>query len=272
MSHSRRAAWTPTLRLLAALAAASLAAACGGGGSDGNDSGTVSAASSAEGVYVGTLAGGTLNYFEQIVLENNEVWIAYGSRSAPGATTLLSGMMSGAGTYTGGTLTVAAIKDFGFSPAATGTLSASYKVNSKSLVTSVSGTSSAAGRTLTLTGDSNISNYRYVAPASLSELSGNWTVPVASGAPGSVSVNSTGGFSFNLSGCAASGTMVPRASGKNVFNVTMTFGGAPCNFAGVVFSGIAYVALNPFLNTGGDLRILIRNSAQTAGFLLSGTR
>ena len=271
MFHSSRAAWAPTRRSLAVLAAASVAAACGGGG-DSGDNGTDSAASSAEGFYLGTMTGGTPNYFEKLVLENNEVWLVYGTRAAAGGATALSGPMNGTGTFSGGTLTATAIKDFGVAPAATGTFSTSYKINSKSRVTSVSGVVSAGGKSLTLTGDSNISNYRYSDPASLSAASGNWTVPVVSGAPGTVSINSSGGFSFNLSGCAASGTMVARASGKNVFNVTMTFGGAPCGFPGAVFSGVAFVAPNSFLSTAGDLRVLIRNSTQTVGFLLAGTR
>lgn len=271
MLHSRRAPWAPTRRLLAVLAAASLAAACGGGG-DAGDSGTESAASSAEGFYLGTMAGGTPNYFEKLVLENNEVWILYGSRASPGAATSLSGLMSGTATYSGGTLATTAIKDFGVAPAATGTFSASYKINSKSHVTSVSGTASAGGKSLTLTGADNISNYLYFLPAALSALSGTWTLPMASGAPGTVSVTSTGGFSLNISGCTASGTAVTRASGKNVYNVTMTFGAAPCSFPGVAFSGVAFIISDPFVNGGKELRLLFRNSAQTAGFILGATR
>jgi hypothetical protein len=265
-----RAAWAPTRRFLAVLAAASVAAACGGGG-DGDDSGTESAATSAEGIYVGSLAGGTPNYFEKLVLENNEVWLVYGTQSSAGPTQFL-GLVNGTGTYSGGTLTATAAKDFGVAPAATGTFSASYRFNSKSLVRSVSGTANAAGKSLTLTGNNNIGNYFYSVPASPTELAGTWAIPVASGAPGALSVNSTGGFSLSVAGCAGSGTMVPRASGKNVFNVTMTFGAAPCSFPGVAFSGVAYVATNSLLNTGGGLKVLIHNGTQTTGFVLVGTR
>lgn len=271
MSHSRCAAWAPTRRLLAVLAAASVAAACGGGG-DGNDSGTESAATSAEGFYAGSMAGGTPNRFEQLVLENNEIWHTYGTQASAGAAFQIAGVVNGTGTYSGGTLTATAAKDFGVMPATTVTLSASYKSNSKSLVTSVSGAVTAAGRSVTLAGDNSIGNYRYSAPASPTELAGTWTLPLASGSPGTLSVNSTGGFSLNVSGCAASGTMVPRASGKNVFNVTMTFGAAPCNFPGVTFSGVAFIASNAFLSTGGQLRVLIRNGTQTTGLVFPGGR
>lgn len=272
MFHTRRAACAQTRRLLAVLAAASVVAACGGGG-DSSDNGSESAATSAEGFYIGTMAGGTPNYFEQLVLENNEVWLLYGTRASPGAGVALSGLMGGTGTYVGGTLSATAFKDFsGAVPAPTGTFSASYKTNSKSHVTSISGAVNAGGKSLTLTGDSNVSDYRYSAPASLSELSGNWTIPLAAGASGTVSVNSTGGFSLNVAGCTGSGTMGARASGKNVFNVTITFGAAPCGFPGAVFSGVAFVAPNPFLSTAGDLRVLLRNSAQTAGLALAAKR
>lgn len=271
MLHSRRAPWATTRRLLAVLAAASVAAACGGGG-DATDSGTESAASSAEGFYLGTMAGGTPNYFEKLVLENNEVWLMYGSRASPGAAISNGGLMGGTATYSSGTLTAATIKDFSVVPAGAGSLSASYKTNSKSHATSVSGAVSVAGKNLTLTGDDRVSNYLYSLPASLSALSGIWTLPTASGAPGTVSVNSTGGFSLNVNGCTASGTMVTRASGKNVYNVALTFGAAPCNFPGAAFSGVAFVFSSTALGTGRELRVILRNSAQTVGFMLVGTR
>lgn len=275
MSRSGRAAWAPTRRLLVILAATALAAGCGGGGGDGgSDNSTDSAALSAEGFYLGTMGGGTSNYFEQIILENNEVWLTYGTQASAGATTLITGMMTGTGTYSGGTFAVAAMKDFGVAPAATGTFTATYKINSKSLVKSVSGTATVGAKNHSFTGNNSVSNYFYSDAATLSAISGNWALPSATGPAGTLSVGSTGGFSVSVGGCGASGTMVPRPSGKNVFNVTLTFGAAPCSFAGATFTGIAFVATNPFLNGGNgkDLRVLIRNGAQTAGLLLAGNR
>jgi hypothetical protein len=40
-------------------------------------------------------------------------------------------------------------------------------------------------------------------------------------------------------GCSFTGTITPRPSGKNVFNTTLTFGGAPCALPGQSASGIA---------------------------------
>lgn len=43
-------------------------------------------------------------------------------------------------------------------------------------------------------------------------------------------------------GCAFSGSFTPRASGKNVFNATITNGAAPCLDAGLISNGIAFVS------------------------------
>jgi len=273
MLHPRRAAQAPTRRLSTILATACAVAACGGGG-DAEDAGTDSASASAEGFYVGTAAGGSSNYFEQLVLENNEVWLVLGTRPATGAIGQITTVMGGSATYAGGTLTAGSLKDFGTVPAGAATLSASYKTNSKSRVTSVAGTTSAGGRSQTLTGNDNVSNYNYDVAAGLSALTGTWTYSDTSGLTASVSVNPAGAFSLNVGGCTAAGTMAPRPSGKNVYNVTLTFGGAPCASPGVAFGGVAYVIADTFFSTsaGGSLRMLARNGAQTSGFMLTFAR
>jgi hypothetical protein len=43
------------------------------------------------------------------------------------------------------------------------------------------------------------------------------------------------------SGCHYSGFVTPRPSGKNVYNVSLTFAGAPCILAGQQVSGVAVV-------------------------------
>ncbi len=65
--------------------------------------------------------------------------------------------------------------------------------------------------------------------------------------------------------------MTPRASGKNVFNLTLVFGAAPCVFPGATFSGVAYSY--PLLpGSRRQLTAAARNTAQSAGLLLVGTR
>ncbi|MEP6934223.1 MAG: hypothetical protein ABI988_09830 [Nitrospirota bacterium] len=55
-----------------------------------------------------------------------------------------------------------------------------------------------------------------------------------------VTVASDGGFTgVEASGCTFTGTAKPRVHG-NIFDHSITFGGAPCFFAGSTLNGIAY--------------------------------
>lgn len=44
---------------------------------------------------------------------------------------------------------------------------------------------------------------------------------------------------MGVSGCTVSGSVIPRTRG-NIFNVSLTFGAAPCFFSNQSMSGIAY--------------------------------
>jgi hypothetical protein len=79
----------------------------------------------------------------------------------------------------------------------------------------------------------------------------------------SVSFSSSGSIASYSPGCNATGTAAPRASGKNIFNVSVTFTGAHCALGnGAVTTGIAY-----YDSSTGQLLLMALNGGKTDGFI-----
>lgn len=210
-------------------------AACGGGGGSSEDEvlqqGTV-----AQGVYKGAITGGAYPAFQMLVLENGEFWAMYGTQSA--STFGVAGFVQGTGVSSGGAFTSTNMKDFGYAPAVGGNLNAAYNASAGT----ISGTLTALGNTVSFSGAPNSGSlYNYDAAASLGTLSGNWTLTsLMSGETISLSVGPSGALTAHSSlGCSMSGSAAPRPSGKNVFNISLTFGASPCRLAGQTATGIA---------------------------------
>jgi hypothetical protein len=84
----------------------------------------------------------------------------------------------------------------------------------------------------------NSSFYDYNRNADLSEIVGSWTGNFLSGPIGTIQIASNGQFSMkDSSGCNSSGTITPRSSGKNVFNLS-TVDGVGCPLPGFKTTGI----------------------------------
>lgn len=111
--------------------------------------------------------------------------------------------------------------------------------------------------------------YVYERPARIETLAGAWTgTSAASGgavtwavqgstitAPESL-ITAGGGKTL----CAASGTVQPRPSGRNVFDVQMRLTGASCSAAGLALRGAAVsYGAHPFLGSGQVLDIGLRS-------------
>jgi len=98
----------------------------------------------------------------------------------------------------------------------------------------------------------------YDAPARLADVAGPWAMRDMSGNGFQVRIAADGALTGTQGACALSGAISPRASGKNVFDVSLAYGEAPCRFPGAAFSGIAvsYVpkagAAREFFLTGVD--------------------
>ncbi len=226
-----------------------LLAACGGGG---DDTAAPAAGPTAEGFWGGTASSGAEVFLA--ILENGETWGAYTSGDS------IAGALYGNTTSSGGKLSGSG-RDFNI-PSRTVT-TASY---SGSFTAKTSISLSASGTTLNGTYDSD-----YDTAPSLAALAGSYS---GSGVSGNSSVQSitvtispAGAVSTPGSmGCSAAGTVAPRPSGKNIFNVSMTFTGSSCALGnGTQTNGIA--VYDP---ESQKVLVLAMNSAKSDGYIYFG--
>ena len=194
------------------------------------------------------------------MLENDQFWGLYGAQV--GETFQVTGFVQGQGSSNNGTFVSADSKDFGFSPPGSAPVNATYTVAGN--ITGTAGSAAFSGAPIPIT------HYNYNTPALVSAITGAWSLSATNGATISMNIGTTGTFTATSGGCAMTGTIVPRASAKNVFDATLTFGAAPCANPGVTGTGIA---LTYPTNTGGhQLGIIGMNSARTQGLAMFGTR
>jgi hypothetical protein len=198
-----------------------------------------------------------------IVLDDGTYYFLY---SFVGNPNLIAGVVQGDGTSTGATFTSNNAVDFnlqglGVMPA---TVSATYHPKQ-----SISGTVSypTKGAFNTFGGTYNP---LYEATPSLTALAGTFTGQAATSAgveTATVTIQSSGSLSgTGSSGCNFTGTATPRAHG-NVFNVSISFGAAPCLFANQTLSGIAFFDAN-----AKRLYTATPNETRTDGALFVGTK
>lgn len=188
-----------------------------------------------EGLYAGALQGGLSPAFQLLVLENGDSWSLFGTQT--GAVFYVAGFAQGTIAFNSGQLSSASIKDFGFTPALEGSLTGSYDSTSKTL----SARLMLPGRTIVASGGASLGSlYDYNQVPALSAVSGSWSVTTGQGEGASLAISPSGAIAANSStGCRFSGLLAPRSSGKNVFNLSATFGPAPCALPGLMVSGIA---------------------------------
>jgi hypothetical protein len=241
-------------------------AACGSDDNSGGGNGA------AQGVYGGTISAGTATHFRAVILDDGELWSIYGQDLGTSFDVL--GFVQGDGdstpstTETGkGTYATSGLKDFGEDPPAAATLTADYDTTAKT----ISGTISGAGGSATISGGPIPgSTYSYDTAASVATISGDWTLDSLQGEQYTVSVTGSGSFTFTGSDdCDGNGTFTPRPSGKNVFNVSISFTTAECEFTSASGIAIAY----PITGSGQTQLILaITNSGRSAGTAVFGIR
>jgi len=241
-------------------------AACGGGGASDSESPSPGSGPSAEGVYGGTLTNSDASHFQALVLEDDDFWAIYGEDL--GSIFYVYGFVRGQGASNNGSFTANSVKDFGFSPAVSGSLTGNYNAGAGTMSGSVA---YGSGDHLQFSGGQVAGSlYDYDSPASMSLITGSWSAMSAFSDNVSINVTSGGSLTVVDSGCTGTGTISPRPSGKNVFNVTVTFGGSPCLLPGQTASGIAIAYP---LSTGQTQFIgAITNSARTQGIAVFGIR
>lgn len=91
-------------------------------------------------------------------------------------------------------------------------------------------------------------SYNYNNPAALATVAGAWVsgTLLQQSTPTSFTIDADGVLSGSNLGCSFNGTVKPRLSGKNVFDVGLTYGTTPCNAPNKTFTGVAlsYIASN----------------------------
>lgn len=233
-------------------------AACGGGGGD-----SKTPIGPAEGAYEGTTNFG--GNFQTLILENGEIWILYGVLSQ--GTFFIDGFIQGSGTSNNGAYSTSNARDFFDGEWEDVNINATYRPGVR-----IDGTLSNSFASGTFSGVSVPSSaYNYNRPALVSEISGNWSLNDVENIVTTMVITSNGNVSGSSQGCAFTGKMTPRPSGKNVFNFSVSFGGAPCSLPGQTASGIAITNL---INGGPTRQLLIMGTDQsrTSGTVLFGAR
>lgn len=246
-------------------AMAVLALAACSSGNDTLNSGA-SADGSLQGAYTGTTANGVA--FDTLFLDGGRFYVIYGNRDGIDGPLLVNGFIEGNGTSSNGSFTSTNVKDFSDNTNTPATVSISYGTGTGitgnltiNTATPVSDSFSAVPVT---------SGYAYGTAAKLSDITGSWQLTAVSGETVSVTVATTGNLTANSSGCSITGTVKPRASGRNVFDVSLTFGPAPCAQPNETATGSAISYLLP--DGRRQLVMVGTNTARTAGSALFGIR
>lgn len=249
-----------TKRYLLTSISMALLVACGGGGSGGNGSTATPAVQTgtAEGFWNGTFSGGSTG--SVAILENGETWGLYQSGGN------LTGAIFGNTTSTGTTLSGNGMA-FNFTSRTSSNSTFTGVIAQKSNIT----LDAADGSKFSGSYDSS-----YEQAATLANLAGNYTgksitaktaasvVQVSISGSGLISYSETVG---NLT-CSLTGTAVPRPSGKNIFNVQVTFSGNACTLGnGSVLSGVA-----TFDITNKGLIVMATKADKSDGFVFVGVR
>lgn len=207
----------------------------------------------AQGAYFGAASNGYS--FLSIVLPDDKFYGIYGT--VTGALLNVYGMMTGQGKSSSGTFT-ASVTDFLNTGAINNaSVTASYMPGS-----SINGTIAENGTMTTFTGAwPPTSSFDFNIPASVSSISGSWSGSLLDGMSTTVTINSNGAISGKSAGCQFTGTAIADSSGKNFFDVSLTFGGSPCAAPNKTASGVGVDYLR---SDGVTLQLLVAVTADAS--------
>lgn len=262
--------------LVAALSTTFLAA-CGGGGDEGSGGGGGGGSAQpsttpgqAEGAYSGTFATKNVpnGKLSMAILENDEYWALYGLDDGNGGLTVY-GFVQGQGLSNNGAFTSSNLKDYSSEGVYSGSLNVNYQTG-----ISFSGTVVANGQSASIAGNTTAAGMAaYNTPANLADITGAWTGNTLGNSVYGLTISATGDITgADTSGCAASGTVKARASGKNVFDVNLIAANtAACGTgAGQAARGIG---VSSVLSSGKrQLIIALVTADRTNGSVLFATR
>jgi hypothetical protein len=236
------------IKLALIVSSVALLSACGGG----SDGGTTNV--DPQGYWTGPASTGyTVN---TAILENGETWGVYTSGST------IYGALYGSTSVSGNNVKIIGT-NFNFL-----TNSSSQGNLTGTIVAKSSMSLSGSGVTVPLTYNSS-----YDTAATSAAITGTWSFTGRSGSytliPGTITVDSAGRFTLNQTNCVTTGSIIPRSTGKNIYNVNLTGSGVGCAVGQSSMSGIAYldttVKPNKFLS-------LALTSSKNDGVIVIGTK
>jgi hypothetical protein len=233
--------------------------ACGGGG--GSTPTTI--AGNGEGAYFGPVSNGATHY--TLVLEDGTYYAMYGNQVS--GVLSVTGLIQGTGTGSNGSFTSTNLRDYPFSGAPiSGSLSASYTATP-----TFNGTITEPTATFTFTGAAPAtSGYVYNQAPVFSNIVGTWAMTTHTGNALTINIAANNTFTGTAGGCSFSGTIAPRPTGKNVYNVNVTFGAAPCALPNQSESGIAVDSL--LANGMRQLLVAVTDASRANGSVLFGAK
>lgn len=243
-------------------AAATLLYGCGGGG------GSSAQDSIAEGVYEGRLSGGAAPNFQMLVLDAGQYWVIYGTETSEAF--YVQGFMQGNASSGKGSFSSANARDFGASPSVPATIKGTYDDTAMTIEGTVS-YAPQPGSVRFSGGPIAGSLYDYASPATLGAIAGGWTLTALTGESITLNVAPDGKLgAMSSMMCSMTGNVVPRATGKNVYDVTLKFGPVPCALAGQTVSGAA-IAYS-LANGKKQLLVAATDASRNYGTAAFGTR
>lgn len=237
-------------------------AGCGGGGGGGGGSGAAAPVtnSPAEGLWLGSTGDGRA--ITGLVFENGLYYILY---SLVGDTGTIAGVVQGNGSTSGANFSSGNARDFNLEGSGVLVATVAGTVAAQSTFAGTVTYGPGLTNTFAATYDSD-----YELTPSLSTVAGTYGGEVAFSLgvePATITIAANGALSgTGDSGCTVSGSISPRARG-NAYNVSITFGGAPCHFANQTLAGIGY-----YEATGQRFFSATPNAARTDGILFAGTK
>ncbi len=251
-------------RIAGLLLVALLMTGCGGSGSSSSSSSTPG---QAQGVFFGTTSTGKV--FESIVLPSDKFYALYGCSgntwcpTSVDNTFWMDGFVAGQGNSNNGTYTASTI-DYYYGSAIAGSVNASYVAGA-----SFQGSLLESGSTATFTG-SVPAGFNFNTAARLSDITGTWSGALYASGTGTATVISNGTFAgSDNDGCSFSGSVSPDASGKNFFDVTVTFGPNYCAAANQTVQGIA---VDYLLSNGVTRQLVVAVNSGNNGTVFMASR
>jgi hypothetical protein len=256
---------TKTLRRsLFSFALTTLLAACSGGGMEAP---TPPEALNAEGGWAGTSGGLTSHIY---VLDDGTYWQISGNS---GEALAITGLVQAHGQSNGGLYTASDARDFTQATPSDMALNGTYVKGASFNGTAGSTPFNTAPFQLSVTQASD-PYYHYDTVATQTSVAGQWVVRASEGWDYTLNVAAQGTVEGYARGCLVHGTMTPRLSRKNVFDLKLTFGVAPCADPNGAYQGI--VVLEPKKVTiagaqiiGNQIIGMSVNEGRTKGFVFS---